>query len=221
MPWWRLPLDGRGKKLEKITPLLPHITLSLHSWAVGAVTAKFYKSPVSSQEPSSREASKEKSPDKVESVVRDLDRVNIQRDTAAKVDAKKEDWDINDGEGWGDAEDQSENKISDGWDDDEDWGSLEDSKPESKQSQSLSSNHDWEGGLNKGVKTHGAFAEPKASNAGSGWDDWGNTSTSTEDNKDDARKRREEKRLERQKEIEAKRSAKKGPMKLGGKKMID
>ena len=47
-------------------------SLSLLSWAVGAVTAKFYKSPVSSQEPASREASreasKEKSPDKVENV---------------------------------------------------------------------------------------------------------------------------------------------------------
>ena len=37
----------------------------------------------------------------------------------------------------------------------------------------------------------------------------------------DPRRRREEKRAERQKELEAKRAAKKGPMKLGGKKMID
>ena len=185
---------------------------------MGAVTAKFYKSPVSSQEPASREPSKEKSPDRVENVARDLGQVNIQRDTA-KVDTRKEDWDIKDGEGWGDVEDPSENKVNDGWDDDEDWGSLEDSKPES--AQSVSSNHDWESGLNKGVKTHGAFAEMKPSNNSSGWDDWGNSSSNTDDNKDDARKRREEKRLERQKEIEAKRSAKKGPMKLGGKKMID
>ena len=135
------------------------------------------------------------------------------------METKKEDWDIKDGDGWGDIEEKSDTKASDGWDDDEDWGSLEDTKPESKQS--LSSNQDWEGGLNKGVKTHGAFAEIKPCNDSSGWDDWGNSKTSTEDNKDEARKRREEKRLERQKEIEAKRSAKKGPMKLGGKKMID
>ena len=154
----------------------------------------------------------------MENVAKDLGQVNIKRDTA-KEENKKEDWDIKDGDGWGDIEDQSENKISDGWDDDDDWGSLEDTKPESKQSQSLTSNNDWEGGLNKGVKTHGAFAEIKPSNDSSGWDDWGNTNT--EENKDDARKRREEKRLERQKEIEAKRSAKKGPMKLGGKKMMD
>ena len=190
---------------------------------MGAVTAKFYKSPVSSQDPPSREASKEKSPERVEveSVGRELGQVNIQRE-ANKVEAKKEDWDIKEAEGWGDIEEKSENKISEGWDDDEDWGSLEDSKPEPKQSPPA--NQDWEGGLNKGVKTHGAFSDikPSKANDSSDWDDWGgNSSTKTEDNKDEARKRREEKRMERQKEIEAKRSAKKGPMKLGGKKMID
>ena len=190
---------------------------------MGAVTAKFYKSPVSSQDPPSREASKEKSPERVEveTVGRELGQVNIQRE-ANKVEAKKEDWDIKEGDGWGDIEEKSENKISEGWDDDEDWGSLEDTKPEPKQSPPV--NEDWEGGLNKGVKTHGAFSDikPSKANDSSDWDDWGgNSSTKTEDNKDEARKRREEKRLERQKEIEAKRSAKKGPMKLGGKKMID
>ena len=39
--------------------------------------------------------------------------------------------------------------------------------------------------------------------------------------KEEARRRREEKRAGRQKELEAKRAAKKGPMKLGAKKMID
>ena len=50
------------------------------------------------------------------------------------------------------------------------------------------------------------------------WDDWGNE-TSTKPQTDDEKKRqREEKRLQRQKELEAKRAAKKGPMKLGAKK---
>ena len=41
-------------------------------------------------------------------------------------------------------------------------------------------------------------------------------------NKDESRRRNEEKKAERQKAIEAKRAAKKGPMKLGTKKvMID
>ena len=85
------------------------------------------------------------------------------------------------------------------------------------------------GGFNSGVKTHGAFAEiqPPASTSDNlmagpgGWDDWGASSPGGEESKDEARRRREEKRAERQKELEAKRAAKKGPMKLGAKKMID
>ena len=51
------------------------------------------------------------------------------------------------------------------------------------------------------------------------WDDWGNESTTKPTNEiDDKKKQREEKRMQRQKELEAKRAAKKGPMKLGAKK---
>ena len=52
-----------------------------------------------------------------------------------------------------------------------------------------------------------------------GWDDWGGGGG--EESKEEARRRREEKRVERQKELQSKRAAKKGPMKLGAKKMID
>ena len=50
--------------------------------------------------------------------------------------------------------------------------------------------------------------------------DWGNDSfaSKSNDTEDEKKKLREEKRLQRQKEIEAKRAAKKGPMKLGAKK---
>ena len=51
--------------------------------------------------------------------------------------------------------------------------------------------------------------------------DWGDNSafsTKSNDAEEDKKKQREEKRLQRQKEIEAKRAAKKGPMKLGAKK---
>ena len=53
-----------------------------------------------------------------------------------------------------------------------------------------------------------------------GTSDWGDNSLSTKsiDTEDEKKKQREEKRLQRQKEIEAKRAAKKGPMKLGAKK---
>ena len=192
--------------------------MSFNSWAVGAVTAKFYKSPAGQETPS-REGSKEKSPEKVESVSSNLGKVSIQKE-APKEDNKKDDgWDITGDDGWGDVEEKSETKTSEGWDDDEDWGSLEDTKTSSK----VSPPSEWEagGGLNMGVKTHGAFADikPSTESSSAGWDDWGNSNT--EESKDEARKRREEKRLERQKEIEAKRAAKKGPMKLGGKKMLD
>jgi hypothetical protein len=52
------------------------------------------------------------------------------------------------------------------------------------------------------------------------WDNWG--SNNDDDNsksiEDDKKRQREEKRIQRQKEIESKRAARKGPMKLGAKK---
>merc|ERR1712008_327989 len=50
--------------------------------------------------------------------------------------------------------------------------------------------------------------------------DWGDNSfaSKSHETEDDKKKQREEKRLQRQKEIEAKRAAKKGPLKLGAKK---
>ena len=50
------------------------------------------------------------------------------------------------------------------------------------------------------------------------WDDWGNESLAKAQTDDEKKKQREEKRIQRQKELEAKRAAKKGPMKLGAKK---
>ena len=56
----------------------------------------------------------------------------------------------------------------------------------------------------------------------SNWADWGDNNTPAFSNfdtdADEKKRQREEKRLQRQKEIEAKRAAKKGPMKLGAKK---
>lgn len=60
---------------------------------------------------------------------------------------------------------------------------------------------------------------------GVNWDDWGNqnaglsSSHSGNSKGDEQRRQREEKRLQRQKEIEAKRAARAGPMKLGAKKI--
>ena len=123
-----------------------------------------------------------------------------------------------------------------GWDDpdaDGDWGSLEEPmKPEK-----VDNSDDWLGSFNSGVKSHSASmsfnsgvkshsalsrASPVESKSSDSWgNDWGEVNTNSIGSSDEARKRREEKKAERQKEIEAKRAAKKGPMKLGTKKNLD
>lgn len=138
--------------------------------------------------------------------------------------------DASGGDGWGDEDDGGG-----GWDDADggDWGSLE----EPMQPQKLD-NDDWVGSFNSGVKSHSA-ASPMSFNSGlkshstlspvtteinssDSWgNDWGDSNSSTMNSSDEARKRREEKKAERQKEIEAKRAAKKGPMRLGAKKNLD
>ena len=132
------------------------------------------------------------------------------------------------GDGWGDDDDGG------GWDDADggDWGSLE----EPMQPQKVE-NEDWLGSFNKshsaaspimsfnsGVKSHSALSPAATSetNSSDSWgNDWGDVNSSTVNSSDEARKRRDEKKAERQKEIEAKRAAKKGPMKLGAKKNLD
>jgi len=212
------------------------------SWAVGAVTAKFYKSPAAppSNEgtpapegggPGTKEKVAErsgKSPDKdITSSVSRIDLNDSSNSGGKKSTPFKSDtsWDVKDDDGWGDLNDNDNNDVNDngneGWDDEDDWGSLEEkSEPVKATSQPSASSYDWGGGFNQAPKSHDPFSDIKevSSNSGSGWGEWDGDSGHS---KDDARKRREEKKAERQKEIEAKRAAKKGPMKLGGKKMID
>ena len=203
------------------------------NWAVGAVTAKFYKSPTTE----GSGGSKEKSATPEASLADSVKKVNLNTDTnkpsqAPAVSQRSEGisdgWDDDgDNDGWGDLNEKTDEK-NDGWDDNDDWGSLEDNNSSSKQNTASSSNYDFGGGFNSGTKTHDAFADIKPSSTSDnlmagpgGWDDWGASSPGGEESKDEARRRREEKRAERQKELEAKRAAKKGPMKLGAKKMID
>ena len=134
-------------------------------------------------------------------------------------------------DGWGDDD-------GGGWDDpdadvDGDWGSLEEPmKPEK-----VDNSDDWLGSFNSGGKSHSASmsfnsgvkshsalspASPVETKSSDSWgNDWGEVNTNSMGSSDEARKRREEKKAERQKEIEAKRAAKKGPMKLGTKKNLD
>ena len=160
-------------------------------------------------------------------------KVNLNTDTSKspapavtqRSEGISDGWaDDGDNDGWGDLNEKTDDQAE-GWDDNDDWGSLEDNKSSSKQN---TSNFDFGGGFNSGTKTHDAFAEVKPASTSDnlmagpgGWDDWGASSPGGEESKDEARRRREEKRAERQKELEAKRAAKKGPMKLGAKKMID
>ena len=139
--------------------------------------------------------------------------------------------DASGGDGWGDGDDDGG-----GWDDADggDWGSLEEPMQPEKVD-----NDDWVGSFNSGVKSHSAASTMSFnsgvkshsalgpvtatdSNPSDSWgNDWGETNSNSMNSSDEARKRREEKKAERQKEIEAKRAAKKGPMRLGAKKNLD
>jgi len=206
------------------------------NWAVGAVTAKFYKSPPSTG-PAANEKEKSPSPtSKTESnsVSENFNGLQIAQGPGSKSDNNSEiktstGWDDDANDDWGDMNEADDKGNNDGWEDNDDWGSLEDSKP--KAETNATSSFDWGGGFNQGSKSHDPFADIKTSSTTStsdnlmagpgGWDDWGSGGQTEDGGKEEARRRREEKRAERQKELEAKRAAKKGPMKLGAKKMID
>jgi len=208
------------------------------SWAVGAVTAKFYKSPAGAV-PGSAGGSQEGTPVPQANSLKPSGERSQDISKGSMSDPSKEATvaiasvslsDASGGDGWGDEDDGGG-----GWDDADggDWGSLE----EPMQPQKLD-NDDWVGSFNSGVKSHSA-ASPMSFNSGvkshstlspvtteinssDSWgNDWGDSNSSTMNSSDEARKRREEKKAERQKEIEAKRAAKKGPMRLGAKKNLD
>jgi len=208
------------------------------SWAVGAVTAKFYKSPAG---PAAPGGSQESTPAPEIKPSKPSEERPTESSKSSKPDPSKaasaaiasvsltEKASLNDG--WGDDD-------GGGWDDpdadaDGDWGSLEEPmKPEK-----VDNSDDWLGSFNSGVKSHSASlsfnsgvkshsalspASPVESKSSDSWgNDWGEVNSNSMGSSDEARKRREEKKAERQKEIEAKRAAKKGPMKLGTKKNLD
>jgi len=207
------------------------------NWAVGAVTAKFYKSPPPPTGPATGD-NNEKSPSptsksETNSVSENFSGLQIPQGPSSKsinnLETKTSSgWDDDADDDWGDTNDTIDRANDDGWDDNEDWGSLEVSKPKAETNAASASSFDWGGGFNQGSKSHDPFGDIKTTSTSDnlmagpgGWDDWGSGGQNDEGGKEEARKRREEKRAERQKELEAKRAAKKGPMKLGAKKMID
>ena len=170
---------------------------------MGAVTAKFYKSPPA---PTSSSETKEKSatPDKSESLSQSMNKSQISDNRSAEKnvvnisDNKGDDdgWDVDDGDdGWGDMNQNNDEDKNEGWDDNDDWGSLEDnSNKNSSVSNNSSSSYDWGGGFNQATKTHDAFADVKPSSTSDnlmagpgGWDDWGASSAGVSDDKEEAR----------------------------------
>ena len=126
------------------------------NWAVGAVTAKFYKSPPAPA-PGAGDKDKSASPASADSSLAESvkSKVNISSEPATKQSSEREGsssnhapgWDVAEDDGWGDLNnDQEEEVKNDGWDDNDDWGSLEDNKSESKSVSQPS--YDHSGGFN-------------------------------------------------------------------------
>ncbi|KAK8733164.1 hypothetical protein OTU49_006498, partial [Cherax quadricarinatus] len=80
-------------------------------------------------------------------------------------------------------------------------------------------------GVSRGVVSRSSshVVSPSKTSPTSGWDEWGDQDTPVLSNLgtkgDEQRRQREEKKQQRQREIEAKRAARAGPMKLGAKKI--
>ncbi|XP_076052648.1 N-terminal kinase-like protein yata isoform X2 [Oratosquilla oratoria] len=109
-----------------------------------------------------------------------------------------------------------------GWDVDDTFEPMEDTKPSSAYQWSNTSDDFFssvagsETSLNSsGNRARTAAAAPSSTQGG--WEDW--TSAGSLTKGDEVRRQREERKLQRQKEIEAKRAARAGPMKLGAKKL--
>ncbi|XP_017769232.1 PREDICTED: N-terminal kinase-like protein [Nicrophorus vespilloides] len=116
------------------------------------------------------------------------------------------------------------NKVTDGWDNEE-WGSLEE-EPEAE-AEMTSPSEPWSPSDNT-VDTSHAWSSDGVSNrnkAQAGWEDTEfeplDEPSSTNSKLEEAKKKREERKLMRQKELEARRATRQtgGPMKLGSKKI--
>ncbi|XP_047501950.1 N-terminal kinase-like protein isoform X2 [Penaeus chinensis] len=208
-------------------------------WAVGAITSKFYKtsSGAQPQKQASTSSSGTVTPSTKTSSVASTPSQgrassNTPNSAAPNEDDKSdyEDWENSEWQSMDDGintkprqspvavqksptvsealADVGDMDGGDGWGDDtEEWGSLEDTQGKF------------------GSVSQRSTAISSQSTTSTGWDDWDGKSP-TESSSiggnykgDDQRRLREEKRLQRQKEIEAKRAARAGPMKLGAKKI--
>lgn len=193
------------------------------NWAVGAVTAKFYKSSISTAAPGGSATGSGSAPNSKEGTPQPEASAKPSRPTQlgtssegksapsftptpSRTSEERDGWDI---EEWGGGEATAARAgggEQDGWDDDGDWGDLETPAVGSQaKADDDKFNNDWSSFESNLVgRSHNAFSDVSLSSGPS--------------RKEDDRKKLEEKKQERQKAIEAKRAAKKGPMKLGAKK---
>lgn len=220
------------------TPSLSNAAATWAGWAVTAVTAKFYRSqsdtvksmtphpsktltkPASLEQPSSSSIST------TTSSVTSMTSLEQESKGGESVSDYDDHWDT---DNWGDMEaakgtTPSEIRGTDGWEDTEDWGSLEE-EPEQANVGELWSTSEFSSvsDLSSKPVINSSWGDPSSVEI--------NTSkvqthaqdeklSHTETSAEETRLRREEKKLQRQKELEARRAARQtsGPMKLGTKK---
>jgi len=205
-------------------------------WAAGAVTAKFFKSSTPPAAKTESETPKkdatsgdESGSSKSPKVGRDDEKRLPSKISPEKTEKVKDDTGNENESGWDDADDWGATE-----DVDDDWGSLEETKPATDgwDEQVSSPSDGW--GVSSSEKKY-SMGDPSETRsrgvqekvnkpATDSWDSWGEVSdVKGLSINNDAKKIRDDKKKERQKEIEAKRAAKAkgGPLKLGAKKMID
>jgi len=211
------------------------------NWAVGAVTSKFYKSsiqPSTNSTISGRNQSPQNSTSSTTSSVEPLSAITTESQQPHKSAAsssigkvlqpekveygskgsRTESADGWDEDGWeedpvdlksssvvsGGEDVQDQEVDADGWSDDGEWGSLEtgDNSNKSQNSKAVTQDRTSFTSNIAASRNHDPFSDL----------------TSLAREKEDARRKMEERKIERQNAIEAKRLAKRGPMKLGVKK---
>lgn len=229
---------------------MSHAASTWAGWAVNAVTSKFYKGKSVDKSGGDSSESNLPSPAKsaattaapsADKPARQVTKVNSNGTDEENVSDAETNWESND---WGDMnlslKADSKKEEEDGWNvDDEDWAPLETAAPLSSSRTNTSSAAASEALISftptttSSRKTESASSSNWASSntttikSENNWDStWNDTSEwNTNDGavleKDEARRKREEKRNQRQKELEAKRSARQGggPLKLGAKKL--
>ncbi|XP_045584544.1 N-terminal kinase-like protein isoform X2 [Procambarus clarkii] len=218
-------------------------TASWAGWAVGAITSKFYKSNISvntqqhQQQQQQQETQLQQQPKNDSPAVKKNNVIDKPTTVSSALAAADDSMDG--GDGWGDEEEWG--SLEDGT---QLGGNIEDNKlgaavnAESKSplsssfSASLPEDSDdffnsliSDQGASRGVvsRTSSQVVSPTKTSVKADWDEWGEQDTLVLNNSgmkgDEQRRQREEKKQQRQREIEAKRAARAGPMKLGAKKI--